>query len=105
MSTASPIVAVMDADRQHDERILGRMFDILNTSDADIVVGSRYIAGARGKGEVTTGTNHLGFRCVRDSKSGHAIAGSPGAVAPAASLWSTPSAAGVPTYSSSYTAR
>jgi formylglycine-generating enzyme required for sulfatase activity len=26
---------------------------------------SRYIAGGRGKGEVDTGTNHLGFRCVR----------------------------------------
>jgi len=27
---------------------------------------SRYIAGTRGKGEVSTGTNHLGFRCVKD---------------------------------------
>jgi formylglycine-generating enzyme required for sulfatase activity len=27
---------------------------------------SRYIAGGRGKGEPDTGTNHLGFRCVRD---------------------------------------
>jgi formylglycine-generating enzyme required for sulfatase activity len=26
---------------------------------------SRYIAGGRGKGEPDTGTNHLGFRCVR----------------------------------------
>jgi formylglycine-generating enzyme len=33
---------------------------------------SRYIAGGRGKGEVSTGTNHLGFRCVRDSKGGPA---------------------------------
>src|SRR5262249_8163426 len=31
MSTASPIVAVMNADRQHDERALCRMFEILNT--------------------------------------------------------------------------
>ena len=23
--------------------------------------------GTRGKGEVRTGTNHLGFRCVRDA--------------------------------------
>ena len=28
---------------------------------------SRYIVGTRGKGEVTTGTNHLGFRCVMSS--------------------------------------
>jgi len=27
----------------------------------------RYIAGGRGKGELETGTNHLGFRCVRDA--------------------------------------
>ena len=25
---------------------------------------SRYIVGTRGKGEITTGTNHVGFRCV-----------------------------------------
>jgi len=25
---------------------------------------SRYMVGTRGKGEITTGTNHLGFRCV-----------------------------------------
>jgi formylglycine-generating enzyme required for sulfatase activity len=29
---------------------------------------SRYIVGTRGKGEVSTGTNHLGFRCVQDAK-------------------------------------
>ena len=28
---------------------------------------SRYIVGTRGKGEVSTGTNHVGFRCVRDA--------------------------------------
>jgi formylglycine-generating enzyme len=27
---------------------------------------SRYVVGTRGKGEVNTGTNHLGFRCVKD---------------------------------------
>jgi formylglycine-generating enzyme len=26
---------------------------------------SRYMVGSRGKGEISTGTNHLGFRCVR----------------------------------------
>jgi formylglycine-generating enzyme required for sulfatase activity len=26
---------------------------------------SRYIVGTRGKGEVSSGTNHIGFRCVR----------------------------------------
>lgn len=28
---------------------------------------SRYMVGTRGKGEVSTGTNHLGFRCVKSS--------------------------------------
>jgi formylglycine-generating enzyme required for sulfatase activity len=27
---------------------------------------SRYIVGTRAKGEVSTGTNHLGFRCVKE---------------------------------------
>jgi len=29
---------------------------------------SRYIVGTRGKGEISTGTNHLGFRCVMTRK-------------------------------------
>lgn len=45
MSTASPIIAVMDADGQHDERALRRMFQLLTADDADIVVGSRYVEG------------------------------------------------------------
>jgi sulfatase modifying factor 1 len=36
---------------------------------------SRYIVGTRGKGEVSTGTNHLGFRCVRDALGGGKQAG------------------------------
>jgi formylglycine-generating enzyme required for sulfatase activity len=31
---------------------------------------SRYMVGTRGKGEVSTGTNHLGFRCVVPARSG-----------------------------------
>jgi formylglycine-generating enzyme required for sulfatase activity len=39
---------------------------------------SRYIAGGRGKGEPDTGTNHLGFRCVRMPKMvAHAAAPKP----------------------------
>jgi dolichol-phosphate mannosyltransferase len=45
MSTASPIIAVMDADGQHDERALRSMFAILSTTDADMVIGSRYVEG------------------------------------------------------------
>lgn len=45
MSTASPIVAVMDADRQHDERALFAMLKVLQSNDADIAIGSRYVEG------------------------------------------------------------
>jgi formylglycine-generating enzyme len=27
---------------------------------------TRYMVGTRGKGEVTTSSNHVGFRCVRE---------------------------------------
>ena len=29
---------------------------------------TRYMVGTRGKGEVTSGSNHLGFRCVQSTK-------------------------------------
>jgi len=32
---------------------------------------SRYMVGTRGKGEISTGTNHLGFRCVSDRQATH----------------------------------
>src|SRR5439155_3656217 len=36
---------------------------------------SHYIGGTRGKGEVNTGTNHLGFRCVKSPRrSGNSVA-------------------------------
>ena len=50
MATAAPIVAVMDADLQHDERILPQMFAKLQGGDVDLVVGSRYVEGG-GMGE------------------------------------------------------
>ncbi len=42
-STSSPYVAVMDADLQHDERLLPEMLALLRTPNCDVVVGSRYI--------------------------------------------------------------
>ena len=36
---------------------------------------SRYLVGTRGKGEITTGTNHLGFRCVIVPKKSALISG------------------------------
>jgi dolichol-phosphate mannosyltransferase len=45
MATAAPVVAVMDGDLQHDERILPRMLAAIEDGDADVVVGSRYVEG------------------------------------------------------------
>jgi dolichol-phosphate mannosyltransferase len=45
MASAAPAVAVMDADMQHDEAILGQMLARLNQGDVDLVVGSRYVDG------------------------------------------------------------
>jgi dolichol-phosphate mannosyltransferase len=45
-STFAPLVAVMDADLQHDETLLVPMFELLRHNQADLVVGSRYVAEA-----------------------------------------------------------
>ena len=45
LASSAPIVAVIDADLQHDERLLPAMFDALRGDDLDIVVGSRYTEG------------------------------------------------------------
>lgn len=43
MASAAPIIAVIDADLQHDESILPRMLDLIHGDQADLVVGSRYL--------------------------------------------------------------
>ncbi len=45
LSSSAPLVAVMDADLQHDETILPAMINELRSRNLDIVVGSRYVAG------------------------------------------------------------
>jgi dolichol-phosphate mannosyltransferase len=43
MSSFAAFIAVMDADQQHDERLLAPMLASLKRDEADIVVGSRYL--------------------------------------------------------------
>jgi dolichol-phosphate mannosyltransferase len=50
LASQAPYVAVMDADLQHDERLLAEMLARLRADAADIVVGSRYLDGAGGSG-------------------------------------------------------
>lgn len=54
LSTSADIIAVIDADMQHDESKLGGMFDMVARGEADIVVGSRYREGG-GCGEWSAG--------------------------------------------------
>src|SRR5215469_1638523 len=45
LSSASPFVAVMDADLQHDEKVLPEMLARLRGGSADLVAGTRYVEG------------------------------------------------------------
>jgi dolichol-phosphate mannosyltransferase len=45
LSSAAPYVAVMDADLQHDERVLTAMLETLRAGKADLVAASRHIEG------------------------------------------------------------
>lgn len=50
LSSQARYVAVMDADLQHDERLLPRMLELLDQDQADLVIASRYIAGGETTG-------------------------------------------------------
>jgi dolichol-phosphate mannosyltransferase len=45
LASSAPFVAVLDADLQHDERLLSQMLAVLKHDPVDIVIGSRYVAG------------------------------------------------------------
>ncbi len=45
LSSSAKYLAVMDGDLQHDETLLPKMFDALQSGEVDIVVATRYAAG------------------------------------------------------------
>jgi dolichol-phosphate mannosyltransferase len=45
LASTAPYLAVMDADLQHDETLLPQMLGILRATEADVVIGSRYLHG------------------------------------------------------------
>ena len=45
MATDAPIIAVIDADLQHDETVLPKLYAALKDSSTDVAVGSRYVEG------------------------------------------------------------
>ncbi|CAN5213724.1 glycosyltransferase family 2 protein [soil metagenome] len=58
LASSAASIAVIDADMQHDETLLPRMLDILQTTDTDLVIGSRHTQGG-GFGEWTRGRRHM----------------------------------------------
>jgi len=64
LACASPYVAVMDADLQHDERLLPEMVGVLESGAADLVIGSRYVAGG-GIGDWSTGRARISGMATR----------------------------------------
>ena len=50
LASTAPCVAVMDADLQHDETLLPQMLQHLRDEQLDVVVASRYVAGASTSG-------------------------------------------------------
>ena len=50
LASCSPYICVMDADLQHDEKLIPEMLSMLKTEDLDVVIGSRYVdQGSTGK--------------------------------------------------------
>ena len=45
-ATAAPIVAVMDADQQHDPELLPQMYAVVSTDQCDVAYASRFAEGA-----------------------------------------------------------
>ncbi len=64
LSTSAPIVAVMDADLQHDETRLAAMLSMMRSNHSDLVVATRY--GGEGSSEE-------GFNRIRQAGSQVAI--------------------------------
>ena len=50
LASSAPYLAVIDADLQHDERLLPRLLDCLRRGEADIAVASRYLEQADAHG-------------------------------------------------------
>jgi dolichol-phosphate mannosyltransferase len=45
MAAAAPIIVVLDADLQHDETKLPEMISLIQSGEADVVIGTRYAEG------------------------------------------------------------
>ena len=70
LSSAAPYVAVIDADLQHDEKVLPLMLAKLRGGEADLVAATRYVAGgsaasfSEGRGTISRLATKLTHRLV-----------------------------------------
>ena len=70
LSSAAPYVAVIDADLQHDEKVLPAMLATLKGGGADLVAATRYVAGgsaasfSEGRGRISQLATRLTHRLV-----------------------------------------
>jgi len=67
LATSAPYIAIMDADMQHDEKLLPQMLAILKSEPVDLVVGSRHVAGG-GIGEWDAGRAKISAVAARLSR-------------------------------------
>jgi dolichol-phosphate mannosyltransferase len=68
LASSAPVVAVIDGDLQHDERLLPQMLALLQAeSGVDVVVGSRYIDGG-GTGDWDAQREHMSRWATRLSQ-------------------------------------
>ena len=58
LASQARYVAVMDADLQHDERLLTAMLEKLRAGDADLAVASRYVDGGSAAGLSSASREH-----------------------------------------------
>jgi dolichol-phosphate mannosyltransferase len=80
LASSAPFLAVMDADLQHDERILPDMLDAVMQEGLDLAVGSRYVEGGsmgdwsrdrQAVSRIATGLSRLVLKAdLRDPMSG-----------------------------------
>jgi len=67
LASSAPVVAVIDADLQHDERLLPQMLAVIDSGDVDVVVGSRYVesGGVGGWDESRVAMSRFATRLAR----------------------------------------
>ena len=73
LSSAAPYVAVIDADLQHDEKVLPLMLARLRGGEADLVAATRYVAG----GSATSFSEKRGAISQLATRLTHRLVGTP----------------------------